>query len=522
MINYIKNFWHQGWSDIREFIISPILRQSYYKRCFLLIVLGVILYIPLMNSYNANHDEQAAMLLFRYSWKEMFHLIAVEDGHPPLYHIVYRLFQLGGDYHNIFALRVATLVIFVLMALLGAFPLRRLVGEQASLWFIFCVFFLPSSLWLGTNMRMYPLTVYVLAGAFIYSVLLYRDNRKADWICFALFTIAGLYTHYFCALVLMLIWVTLFLRLLAIKQFRKALILCGVGCVIALLYLPWLYVFLQQYNNMKATWFPKTIHRDAALYGFLFLLRGTTNPLIDGLFLFLGCWCWILAIEYITEKKSGESVKIVKYGLFICWGLYLLTFVISCFFRPTLSARFLVVVMGIFYVTVAVSVNYYEKFKRVFLFFCSLAFLTGYLQYYMFVNDTNIKRFVSEFRMKIPEKSLVLYADTWTHLFMEFYLPEYHKLYVPLEPYIVLFQDKILKEQQIDPYEYSRIYYFRPRYISISARKYYAEELSELKSDLMLFNGYSGECLYLDRLEFGAAKRIIEKSRNILNSSMHK
>ena len=336
------SFWQRGMNDIRELIINPLLGLSYYKKCFLLIVLGIGLFVPFMDPYNTTGDERATILLFSYPWKDMFRLIAIEDGHPPLYHAIYRLFQLGGDIHNVFPLRVATLCIFALTALLGVFPLRRLLGETAALFFIICVFFLPSSLWLSVNVRMYPLVVYVVSGTFIYSQLILFGNKKTDWLFFVVFTLAGLYTHYFGCIILAVVWSLIFVQFLLQKQYKKIACLAGAGLVVCLLYLPWLFVFFQQYNYMTKTWFPSDLDRDEAIFATVLVLRALGNPVLEFIFCFFGCFCWILIWEYLLAQKKDQNTIVTKNATIVFWGLFVSAFLISVFIRPTLITRYLI------------------------------------------------------------------------------------------------------------------------------------------------------------------------------------
>ncbi len=522
-MNYFIQFWKRNLENIYE-IINNLLGISYYKKCFLLIFFGVALYVPFMNSYNATHDEQAAMLLFSYPWKEMFKLISIEDGHPPLYHIVYRLFQLGGDIHNVFPLRVATLSIFVLTALLGVFPLKRLLGENTSLFYIICVFFMPSALWLSVNVRMYPLAVYIISGTFIYSQLILFDNKKSDWLFFALFSVAGLYTHYFCCIALAIIWGIVFLQFLLKKEYKKMALLLGLGFIISLLYLPWIFAFLQQYNNMKKTWFPQALQRDMAIYGAFFQLRNLGEPILECLFYFLGAFSWILIWEYMIDKKKGKNTTIVKNIIIIFWGLVITTFLISVYIRPTLCSRFLIVIMGLLYIGASIALQHFKDFRKIFWCILSVTYVLGYMKYYTIANDKGIKNYITEFHKKIPENSLIIYTDTWTHIFAEFYLKEYDKVFAPFNPYILLFQDRVLqeKENNSDLSKYQHIYLLRRQYVSAKAIKYYADEFEhEEDTILSLRNGYSDEDMIVRKINKEGAANLLKKSELFFKESLH-
>ena len=520
MFSAVKKFFQNGFDEINEVFIKPFFNLSFGRKATFLILAGLIMYVPYMNIYNASHDEQYTMLLFRYPWQEMFRLISIEDGHPPLYHIIYRLFQLGSDYHQILPLRVATLTIFLLTSLLGVFPLRRLVGDGAALMFVFCVFCLPSSFYLAVNMRMYPLALYVISGAFIYAELIFVENRKRNWLYFAAFTIAGLYTHYFCAITLFLIWSVLFVRLLIARDRSKIFTLILTGFAVSLAFLPWLVVFYQQYTNMKGTWFPKESHYMSAIYGCFFDFRSFENSILLCLTRFFGFFCWILILECLCEQVSKRKKNILWDSVIVFWGLYFVTLLISVFLRPTLYSRLMVVPMGCFYVAFSVAFVHFKKYRKIIVYMFIPLFLLYYSAYYQIANDKTVVTFKTKFEEKVEKDALVIYNDTWTHLFMMFYLPQYQAYYAPLKPYILLFQDEIVKEREIvkDLDEYSKIYYFTRSLVEDGEGKSYFYSSDD---QLYLSNIYSNETVTVFEISKEEARNLIKKSENNFQRSLH-
>ena len=124
-------------------------------------------------------------------------------------------------------LRFATLFTFFLTALLGVFPLRRLLGPAAALLWICFVFVLPSAFYLAINIRMYPLAVFTITGEFIYAMLFAYQQKKSDLAWFFLFTLMALYTHYYCVILTAVIWLIVLVDLLQMKEKAKILKLLG-------------------------------------------------------------------------------------------------------------------------------------------------------------------------------------------------------------------------------------------------------------------------------------------------------
>ncbi|MDY6407706.1 MAG: glycosyltransferase family 39 protein, partial [Pseudomonadota bacterium] len=169
-----------------------------FKEKFLLIwVLGIVLYLPLMNNFNAWYDEQYSLYLTSLSWQDMFHAIELEDSHPPMYYIILKLWMMGMDYHLVGWARFSNLVFLALTALLGAFPVRRLAGDKTALWFAALTFFFPASLWLGTNIRMYSLFYLEITAFITYALLILKEGKTKDWAMFLGWGMTLPYTHYY-------------------------------------------------------------------------------------------------------------------------------------------------------------------------------------------------------------------------------------------------------------------------------------------------------------------------------------
>ena len=147
-------------------------------------------------------------------------------------------------------------------------------------------------------------------------------------------------------------------------------------------------------------------------------------------------------------------------------------------------------------------------------------FLLYYSAYYQIANDKTVVTFKTKFEEKVEKDALVIYNDTWTHLFMMFYLPQYQAYYAPLKPYILLFQDEIVKEREIvkDLDEYSKIYYFTRSLVEDGEGKSYFYSSDD---QLYLSNIYSNETVTVFEISKEEARNLIKKSENNFQRSLH-
>ncbi len=407
MLKKITNFFTSGTLALQ----SEFKKLSFFHQILIIISLGTLLNILLISPNNASHDEQATMLFFAYPWKEMIKLVSIEDGHPPFSHIFYRLWQLGGDHHNIIPLRFATIFILLLTSLLGVFPVRRLFGNTISLWFTTFVFVLPSSFYLSSNIRMYPLATFLVLGAFIHSISIAHKPAKLDWFFLIIYSIISLYTHYYCGIILAIIWGGLLIDLLRQKKYQQIKLLFLYGIITSLLYIPGILIFLEQYNNMKTTWFPKQIHTETAIAGAFFNFKNI-NTICSYLFLFFGFLCWSLIGQFLTESRSNLNKLTTKRAVIVFWGLFISATLISIFIRPTIFARLIIIPFGILYIALAITITYYKKLQKLFLTFLIPTFLVCLTEYYTAAQDTGYTDFQQQVKKSLPKDSLILYNNT--------------------------------------------------------------------------------------------------------------
>ncbi len=443
MIQYFKQFWNDG--------MQQLLSLSFKQKAFLIFCLGLILYLPLMDNFNTTHDEKYTLLVFQYSWIDMIKTLMAEDGHPPLSYIFIRLFASINNEYQIALARFSSVLILMCTALLGVFPLRRLLGDKVALLYMLFVFTFPASFHLGINIRMYPLAVLCTTGAFLYALTIVHKYRRSDWFWLSFFSIAGLYTHYYCGMILAVIWITLLLDLIKTKQFSKIKWLFLNGTIVAFCFLPWILVFINQYNNMKTDWYPSLQTAVKAIVGTVFYYRGTYNAYTITTFftIFLGILSWILIFQFLSEtKKTDLKNIIVKRAATICITVYIMAWLISLIARPMLADVYLVIFVGLVYIAVSMAFIHYTQFRKLFLIVFIPALITNWYQYNSISHEQINKKIQTYFHENIPTDSLILYDFTFSHLFLRFYLPEYSTLYTPIVHQLVLLDEEIKEEQK--------------------------------------------------------------------------
>ncbi|MBR3675947.1 MAG: glycosyltransferase family 39 protein [Alphaproteobacteria bacterium] len=417
---------------------------SFAQKIFFICLWSIGLHLPICFGDFISHDEQYTLVLMQKSVTEMLHLIVLEDGHPPLSYLFYRLLAFGDWETMIHTMRIVGFTLYALgMCALGYWPVRRLLNEKTALWFVFLAMFMPISFYLSANIRMYVFACLFLTGEFVYALNIAFKRRKGDWIYFTIFSVLGLYSHYYCSLVSALIWLMLFYDLWRQKEYRELKHIFGCGAITAICFLPWVYAFLQQYLQLKTAWYPSLFEMQTAFRGFFesYILPPLFIDIICGLMfillLFKKCFC---------SKNIEMSVKVVRRALFIALGLYLSAWAISLILRPMLVGMYLAVIRGIVYLAVVSALPQKPFRKALFVLIVVLEIAGNFNNYYDYSHLNLWKRGVNVINSHVAENDVILYGDTHAHMFLRTSLPEANIYYAPLEPELILLHDEVAKE----------------------------------------------------------------------------
>ena len=505
----LEKFFTVGLEKLHDIFVKPFVSLPYYKKCFWLILAGLLLYIPYLNGYNSNHDEQYALIVSRYSLADLIKTILAEDTSPPLSYLYNKFWILlfNNPSYDILALRIGTLFCFLATALLGVFPLKRLLGEKTALIFICLVFLMPSAYYLAINIRMYPLAVFLISGTFLYGMLLVYKPQKYDWLLFSVFSLLALYTHLYCAILCVIIWLVVLADLLRLKKYQQLVPFFISGGIVAILFAPWVLAFYLQCQNNKDAWWGDISYVKKALMGTLMLYESCSENYYFQSLIF-GDFCWVLLILFLFGAKKDKLEHIIaKRAIIIYLSLILIAFLITVTLLPILFDRYLLVCIGLFYISVAVSFVYFKKLRLLFLCLLLFVFVFGYRENYLRAQDKGYKELQTFLLKEMPQNSLVLYHHGRGHLMMEFYAPNTDIYFVPMNIYHVLLQDRAKKEVEhlADLSKYDNIYYLLTLYKASHFDK----------CDKLFTNGYDNITQCFIKISKEEALKYIENTKSL-------
>lgn len=260
------------------------------------------------------HDESFSALLIQYDLKEMLYRISL-DVHPPLYYLLLKGWGFIFD-GSLFSIRMFS-VFFGVLTVFAVYLLVKKIFQSEKLALFSSILLALSSFQIQYDMeaRMYTLGAFLLV---ISTYLLIRgiESKKWQWwLLYAVAASAALYTHYYAFFwifaqgIFMIYWLIKefrfkFFEWLKEKNFKLFL---GAYFLVALSYLPWLNIFLQQLKQVQQTYWIPPMNIWSLPNTFLSMTTGTsTEPEKLWYVLLILMVVIFMAIIYFLKKLKNH------------------------------------------------------------------------------------------------------------------------------------------------------------------------------------------------------------------------
>lgn len=233
-------------------------RRPLMRKLWWLIPVVAFMVAGLLFSYNIGKgsiwfDEAFSTTLIQFSPLELIRLTAL-DVHPPLYYLVLQVWaELFGTSEA--AVRSLSAICMIAAMAVGFVFVRRYFGKRASYVVLPFMVLAPFLLRYAQEARMYAMATLVCIAA---TYILARVHQKSTthkplwWVGYALLVVAGLYIHYYTALIWIAHWAwhLYMVRQSGEKFFSKAWFWTHAAVFIA--FLPWLPIFVKQFAGVQA------------------------------------------------------------------------------------------------------------------------------------------------------------------------------------------------------------------------------------------------------------------------------
>ena len=408
--------------------IINLLKTNFNWQAGLLITATMLLYGSLINNLNLWTDEIYSVLMAKDSMADIWTLLLTEDSKPPLYYLYLKgVLSLFPAQFEIWAAHFGSVLLLILAQFFAATIVRHDFGDKIALWLIAFIMLMPYSLWLGFEVRTYMLSALLMMVVAVYGLRLLNNPSMSDFVKLGGFTLLALYTHYYCAIWLMFFYMGLLYFIVTDKKFNtigKPFILSSV--IVAILFLPWLYVPLHNGSQISQSWY---VSKDFVAFSWYFFINPITSELVQSAFFIATTFATsvfsfilLLGLWNIPQKKTNARALKLLLGSFI--ATYALLLVLSYTVRPMVTERYLKIFSLILYLAGAIILTQLKNLQKAFILVSVIGFIFTYADIRATVFDKSYQNLVQNIRDFVPKEQPLIAFDQ-TNLFCEYYLPEY-------------------------------------------------------------------------------------------------
>lgn len=423
--------------------------NSFKKQATLFILMTAVIYGFCINNLNLWSDEIYSVLMAKDSFSEMWVLLTTEDSKPPLYYLYLKgILALFPEAYEIWAAHFSSFLLLIGTQIFAVTEIRKDYGDKVSLWMMALLALMPCSLWLAFEVRTYMLSALLLLATLIYGLRILEKPVGADFIKLGTVTVLALYSHYYCAVCLMFLYLGILFFLVKNKTFSIYGIkfLITAGCA-AILFAPWLIVPLSTGGEISRSWY---VNFDFVKHSVLFFSNPFEPEIIQSIF-YLATQFTTISFSFIVLaglfSLSGADKKIKRlyffaFGLFL--ASYLLLVVMSFAFRPMVTARYLKIFSLLWYIAGAAVLANNQNLAKTFGIIAVALFGFSYADIRETAFDSRYADAVHDIRAFVPKENTMIALDN-TNLFCEYYLPEYTCLSIVGEKGEILRKPTIMK-----------------------------------------------------------------------------
>ena len=334
-------------------------KRDILGKIFFGLAIIILLYMfisPLTNTI-INIDEYWTYSLVNLPFMQGM-IVAVHDVHPPLYYLILYLFTPFG-LDNLYLLKVLSVVPYILIMAVSATKIRRDYGWLTAGLFVFCIGVMSDFYCEFLTIRMYSWGLFFLLMTFIYYREVITNWDRKSWALLTFFTLLSAYTQYFFAITCALIYLLILYDIL--KNHRDKLRQFAISILaLIILYAPWGAVFIYQIRTQS-----ESVREAFGLSDFIHYLTSfaiksqdfTAENIIFKVIAF-AFLAFILVVIYKKRDRFSASGVFLMYAT-LTVGVLGLMFS----FCNTMRVRYLIPVLGIFWLSASIAIGRLENNK---------------------------------------------------------------------------------------------------------------------------------------------------------------
>lgn len=365
-----------------RFISSPVLYIS---------LIGLFLGLFLIDKQSLWLDEYTSIQVAEQSLKKIITGKAFDNHTPPFYYVLLHFWIKLGK--NEFILRSFSVIFGVISACLIYFLGRMLFDRKIAILSAFLTIISPFHIYYMQEGRMYTLFLALSIATVICFIKIIETKKLMYYILFFITSVAGLYTHYYYAFLLISLNLAYLHKYLKNKDGLKLKHWFLLQFLIVMTFLPWFPVIfkISQSGGQKRKFLfsviPYTFFRFNAGYAIFPLNISSKEDFIGSIiahiweilwiYLFYGI-LFIFGLKRLAKERLDSNILL--YWLFLP---PLISLVLSLKIH-ILSERYLTLSFPAYILLISYAIISIKKplLKKIFFGICCIIFLVGLWQYY--------------------------------------------------------------------------------------------------------------------------------------------
>ena len=336
-------------------------------------------------------DDYYTLGIIRYPFWDMITATA-ENVHPPLYYIIFKIFKVllhpNSNYYLIIIGKIVSLVPLGLLLIFSCTKIRKEFNLLVS--GIFCLLLCSSFQIMNytTVIRMYSWGLFFLTIQLYYIYDLLKNSNRS-WVIFTIATICSCYTHYFCAISSILVYVILLLYFIRYnRNLIKKWAVSAICCILA--YLPWLNILITQISGVRESYWIKPITLEKIFDYFQFVFSPNNNEI--GMIVSIVLLLTIVIVTIMAFKRKNIEFEEKTYIVILLSTIFitiLTGIVLSLMIRPIFVERYILPCFGGLWLGFSIVISKFKDDKKILLILIAFLLVISAIATIGFIDESN-------------------------------------------------------------------------------------------------------------------------------------
>ena len=352
------------------------------------------------------------------------------DVHPPFYYLILKVgVQILSPFFDcIVAAKLISIIPYFILMILGFTVLRTKYGDTISFLFNVAILGMPRIMEYAIEIRMYSFGMLFVFCTFLFATKLVDEpEKKQNYIGLTIFAILSSYIHYFACASEIVIYIFVLLVAFRRKEYKRMKYVFFSGLVVAISYLPWLFVFFNQVATVKNDYWISPITLASVIVDilFMFLFNSNFEYLILTAITFSIFILGLNGAICLMKKKNTTAV----FGITVLFGTLVLGIILSLIIRPIFFPRYLMSASACMWLGIILGLSnvWNKKNFKIFLmitFICVGFACNGLYTKNEIVNENNVNSTNEKIESYLHKNTIIITNDTSAQQEMAYLHPQ--------------------------------------------------------------------------------------------------